>query len=137
MIGRTPRRGDRDSFVAETRHGGLPGADNFTTLEWTAEGAGGRTVDLLPPSASGREPGCDPTVAEGSPAAGRFCAAGELLGAMAVARRCGHASTRTTVAGETPPVPRGARDMGGADRAQARRAEHGPGVGILVLIAVA
>ena len=29
-----------------------------------------------------------------------------------------------------PPGPRGARALGGADRAQARSAEHGPGVGI-------
>ncbi|KYF61986.1 hypothetical protein BE11_43825 [Sorangium cellulosum] len=36
----------------------------------------------------------------------------------------------------TPPVPRVARDLGGADRAQARSAEHGPGVGSLLVAVV-
>lgn len=73
MVGRTPRRGGREWFVAETRHGGLPGAYNLATTEWNAQSAGGRTVDLLTPSVSGREYGYYPTVAEGSPAAEHFC----------------------------------------------------------------
>ncbi|CAN90793.1 hypothetical protein predicted by Glimmer/Critica [Sorangium cellulosum So ce56] len=50
-------------------------------------------------------------------------------------RRCG-GGRGVAVATETPPVPRGARDLGGADRAQARRAEHGPGVGSYLLAAL-
>lgn len=72
MVGRPPRLGGREWFVAETRHGGLPGAYNLTTTAWNAQGAGGRTGDLLTPSVSGREYGYYPTVAEGSPAADRF-----------------------------------------------------------------
>src|SRR5690349_13497492 len=86
MIGRTPRRGDRDQFVVETRHGGLLGAYNFSTMVWNAQGAGGRTGDLLNPSASGRDCGFYPTVAEGSPAADHSCAVGNLR-AVAAARR--------------------------------------------------
>ncbi|WP_437938779.1 hypothetical protein [Sorangium sp. So ce341] len=86
MIGRTPRRGGRDYFVAETRHGGLLGAYNFSTTAWNAQGAGGRTEDLLNPSASGRESGYYPTVAEGSPAADRFHVQREAS-AMAAAGR--------------------------------------------------
>ena len=33
---------------------------------------------------------------------------------------------------KSPPCAREARALGGADRAQAQRAEHGPGVGIVI-----
>ena len=86
MVGCTPRRGGTEWLVAETRHGGLLGAYNLTTPAWNAQGAGGRTGDLLTPSASGRESGCYPTVAEGSPAADRYCLRRELS-AMASSRQ--------------------------------------------------
>jgi hypothetical protein len=137
MIGRAPRRGGRDRFVAETWHGGLPGADNFTTSEWTAQGAGGGTVDLLNPSASGRDRGCDPTVAEGSPAAGRYFTESERpVVEVSVARTQRRADTTNAGDRRIPPVLRAARGMGGVERTQVRRAKHTLSAGIYLFSAL-
>lgn len=137
MIIRTPRRGGRDRFVAETRHGGPSGAYNFTTSERSPQAAGGGTVDLLTPSASGRDSGYDPTVAEGSSAAGRYFTASERpVVEMPAARTQRRADATNAGDRRTPQALRAARGMGGLDRTQVRRAKHKLGVGLYLFSAL-